>query len=204
MRGTKRSKEAQDRATGKGQRGKGLSQDLSRTFLLLFFVMLMAFILVIWPSLPQHLLGCLLAQYVIWLLRCGNVHVGLDVFGFLVPAVAAALLAVALRARGLTVLLPFTAEGVSVARLLAYAAISLLAIGALLPLAPPSVAVLAVKGSAIMAAIRPLPRLRGTNLGRLYAGHEADGPAPSLAGREGRALAGRGGLRHGPGPLAPR
>ncbi|MFP3402782.1 MAG: hypothetical protein RXN87_04500 [Acidilobus sp.] len=149
-------REAQEGATGKGQRGKGLSQDLSRTFLLLFFVMLMAFILVIWPSLPQHLLGCLLAQYVIWLLRCGNVYVGLDVFGSLVPAVAAALLAVALRARGLRVLLPFTAEGVSVTKLLAYVAISLLAIGVLLPLAPPSVAALAVKGSAVMAAILAL------------------------------------------------
>jgi len=148
-------REAQEGATGKGQGGKGLSQDPSRAFLLLFFVMLMAFIWVIWPSLPQHLLGCLLAQYVIWL-RCGNVYVGLDVFGSLVPAVAAALLAVALRARGLGALLHFTAEGVSVARLLAYAAISLLAIGVLLPLAPPSVAALAVKGSAVMAAILAL------------------------------------------------
>ena len=156
MRGTKRSKEAQGRATGKVQGGKGLSQDPSRTFLLLFFVMLMAFILVIWPSLPQHLLGCLLAQYVVWLLRCGNIYVGLDVFGSLVPAVAAALLAVALRARGLRVLLPFTAEGVSVARLLAYAAASLMIIGVLLPLAPPSVAALAVGGSAVMAAILAL------------------------------------------------
>ncbi|MFP3265697.1 MAG: hypothetical protein RXO54_07705, partial [Acidilobus sp.] len=111
---------------------------------------------VIWPSLPQHLLGHPLAQYVIWLLRCGNVYVGLDVFGSLVPAVAAALLAVALRARGLRVLLPFTVEGVSVARLLAYAAISLLAIGVLLPLAPPSVAALAVKGSAAIAAVLAL------------------------------------------------
>jgi hypothetical protein len=92
---------------------------------------------------------------VIWL-RCGNVYVGLDVFGSLVPMAAAALLAVALRARGLGVLLPFTAEGVSVARLLAYAAASLLAIGALLPLAPPSVAALAVRGSAAIAAVLAL------------------------------------------------
>jgi hypothetical protein len=121
-----------------------------------FSLTLAAFVRVIWPSLPQHLLGCLLARYVIWLLRCGNVYVGLDVFGSLVPMTAAALLAVALRARGLGVLLPFTAEGVSVARLLAYAAISLMAIGVLLPLAPPSVAALAVKGSAVMAAILAL------------------------------------------------
>ena len=156
MTSSERLREAQDRATGKGQRGKGLSQDLSRTFLLLFFVMLMAFILVIWPSLPQHLLGCLLAQYVIWLLRCGNVYVGLDVFGSLVPAVAAALLAVALRARGLRVLLPFAARGISVARLLAYAAASLMIIGVLLPLASPSAALLAVRGSATVAAVLAL------------------------------------------------
>ena len=156
MTSSERLREAQDRATGKGQRGKGLSQDLSRTFLLLFFVMLMAFILVIWPSLPQHLLGCLLAQYVIWLLRCGNVYVGLDVFGSLVPAVAAALLAVALRARGLRVLLPFAARGISVARLLAYAAATLLAIGVLLPLASPSATLLAVRGSAAIAAVLAL------------------------------------------------
>jgi hypothetical protein len=205
MRGTKRSKEAQGRATGKGQGGKGLSQDPSRTFLLLFFVMLMAFILVIWPSLPQHLLGCLLAQYVVWLLRCGNVYVGLDVFGSLAPMAAAALLAVALRARGLRVLLPFTAEDVSVARLLAYAAASLMIIGVLLPLAPPSVAALAVKGlSRHGGHPGPLPRLRGTNLGRCYAGYVAEGSAPSLASREGRALAGRRGIYHGPSHLAPR
>jgi len=154
--GPERLREAQEGATGKGQGGKGLSQALSLAFLIAFSFTLAAFIRVIWPSLPQHLLGCLLAQYVIWLLRCGNVYVGLDVFGSLVPAVAAALLAVALRARGLGALLHFTAEGVSVTKLLAYVAISLLAIGVLLPLAPPSVAALAVKGSAVMAAILAL------------------------------------------------
>jgi hypothetical protein len=151
-----RLREAQDVVIGEGRGGEGHSQALSLAFLLAFSLTLVAFIRVIWPSLLQHLLGCLLAQYVIWLLRCGNVYVGLDVFGSLVPMTAAALLAVALRARGLGVLLPFTAEGVSVARLLAYATISLLAIGVLLPLAPPSVAALAVKGSAVMAAILAL------------------------------------------------
>jgi hypothetical protein len=154
--GPERLREAQDVVIGEGRGGEGHSQALSLAFLLAFSLTLVAFIRVIWPSLPQHLLGCLLAQYVIWLLRCGNVYVGLDVFGSLVPAVAAALLAVALRARGLRVLLPFTAEGVSVARLLAYAAASLMIIGVLLPLAPPSVAALAVGGSAVMAAILAL------------------------------------------------
>ena len=156
MAGPRESREAQDVVIGEGRGGEGRSQALSLAFLIAFSFTLAAFIWVIWPSLPQHLLGCLLAQYVIWLLRCGNVYVGLDVFGSLVPMIAAALLAVALRARGLRVLLPFTAEGVSVTRLLAYAVISLLAIGVLLPLAPPSVAALAVKGSAVMAAILAL------------------------------------------------
>jgi len=109
---------------------------------------------VIWPSPLQRLLGHPLAQYVIWL-RCGDLRVGLDVFGSLVPMAAAALLAIALRARGLGALLPFAARGISVARLLAYAA-ALLAIGALLPLASPSVALLAVRGSATIAAVLAL------------------------------------------------
>jgi hypothetical protein len=156
LRGLKEFRKAQDRAIGEGQGDEGRSQALSLVFLVVFSLMLAAFIRVIWLSLPQHLLGHPLAQYVIWLLRCGNVYVGLDVFGSLVPMTAAALLAVALRARGLGVLLPFTAEGVSVTKLLAYAAISLLAIGVLLPLAPPSVAALAVKGSAAIAAVLAL------------------------------------------------
>jgi hypothetical protein len=110
---------------------------------------------VIWPLPLQRLLGHPLAQYVIWL-RCGGLNVGLDVFGSLVPMAAAALLAIALRARGLGALLPFAARGVSVARLLAYAAAALLAIGALLPLALPSVALLSVRGSATIAAVLAL------------------------------------------------
>jgi hypothetical protein len=110
---------------------------------------------VIWPSPIQRLLGHPLAQYVIWL-RCGGLNVGLDVFGSLVPMTAAALLAVALRERGLGALLPFAARGVSVARLLAYAAVALLAIGALLPLVSPSAALLAVRGSATIAAVLAL------------------------------------------------
>ncbi|MFP3320803.1 MAG: hypothetical protein RXO24_09580, partial [Acidilobus sp.] len=78
------------------------------------------------------------------------------VFCSLVPAAAAALLAVALRARGLRALLPFAVGGISVARLLAYAAASLMAIGALLPLASPSVDLLAVRGSAAIAAVLAL------------------------------------------------
>jgi hypothetical protein len=92
---------------------------------------------------------------VIWL-RCRGLNVGLEVFGSLVPMTAAALLAAALRARGLGALLPFAARGVSVARLLAYAAASLLAIGALLPLALPSAALPAVRGSATVAAVLAL------------------------------------------------
>jgi len=122
-----------------------------------FSLTLAAFIPVIWPLPLQRLLGHPLAQYVIWLLRCGDLNVGLDVFGSLIPAAAAALLAVALRARGLGALLPFAAKGVSVARLLAYAAVALLAIGVLLPLAPPSaVVLLAVRGSATVAAVLAL------------------------------------------------
>jgi hypothetical protein len=68
---------------------------------------------------------------------------------------AAALLAIALRARGLGALLPFAARGVSVARLLAYAA-ALLATGAMLLLASPSAALLAVRGSAAIAAVLAL------------------------------------------------
>jgi hypothetical protein len=45
---------------------------------------------------------------------------------------------------------------VSVARLLAYAAASLLATGALLPLASPSAALLAIRGSATIAAVLAL------------------------------------------------
>jgi hypothetical protein len=109
---------------------------------------------VIWPPPLHRLLGHSLAQYVIWL-RCRGLNVGLDVFGSLVPMAAAALLAIALRARGLGALLPFTARDISVARLLAYAA-ALLATGALLPLASPSAALLAVRGSATIAAVLAL------------------------------------------------
>jgi len=153
--GPKGPREAQERATGEGRGGEGRSQALSLVFLLAFSLTLVAFMPVIWPSPLQRLLGRPLAQYVIWL-RCRGLNVGLDVFGSLVPMTAAALLAIALRARGLGALLPFTAEGVSVARLLACAAASLMIMGVLLPLAPPSVAALAVKGSAVMAAILAL------------------------------------------------
>jgi len=149
-------REAQDGATGEGRGGEGHSQALSLAFLLAFSLTLVAFMPVIWPMPLQRLLGRPLAQYVIWL-RCWGLNVGLDVFGSLVPMAAAALLAVALRARGLGVLLPFAARDMSVARLLAYAAVSLLAIGALLPLASPSAAaLLAVRGSATIAAVLAL------------------------------------------------
>jgi hypothetical protein len=111
---------------------------------------------IIWPSPLQRLLGRPLAQYVIWL-RCRGLNVGLDVFGSLVPMAAAALLTVALKVRGLGALLPFAARGISVARLLAYAAVALLAIGAMIPLASPSAAALmAVRGSATIAAVLAL------------------------------------------------
>ena len=148
-------REAQDGAIGEGREGKGHSQAPSLAFLLALSLTLAAFMPVIWPRPLQRLLGRPLAQYVIWL-RCGDLRVGLDVFGFLAPMAAAALLAVALRARGLGALLPFAARGVSVARLLAYAAASLLAIGALLPLASPSAALLAVRGSATIAVVLAL------------------------------------------------
>ncbi|MFP3172223.1 MAG: hypothetical protein RXQ79_04175 [Acidilobus sp.] len=150
-----RSGEAQDGATGEGRGGKGHSQALALAFLLAFSLALVAFMPVIWPSPLQRLLGHPLAQYVTWL-RCWDLNVGLEVFGFLVPMAAAALLAVALRARGLGALLPFAARGISVARLLAYAAASLLATGVLLPLASPSVAALAIRGSAAIAAVLAL------------------------------------------------
>jgi len=171
-------REAQDGATEEGRGGKGRSQALPLAFLLAFSLTLVAFMPVIWPMPLQRLLGRPLAQYVIWL-RCRGLNVGLDVFGSLVPMTAAALLAIALRARGLRALLPFTARGVSVARLLAYAAVALLAIGApargisvarllayaavallaigaLLPLASPSAALLAVRSSATIAAVLAL------------------------------------------------
>jgi len=148
-------RENQDGATGEGRGGEGHSQAPSLAFLLAFSLTLVAFTPVIWPSPLQRLLGRPLAQYVIWL-RCGDLRVGLDVFGSLVPMAAAALLTAALRARGLGAFLPFAARGVSVARLLAYAAASLLAIGAMLPLASPSVALLAVRGSATVAAVLAL------------------------------------------------
>jgi len=153
--GPRESGEAQDGAIGEGREGKGHSQAPSLAFLLAFSLTLVAFMPVIWPSPLQRLLGHPLAQYVIWL-RCGDLNVGLDVFGSLVPMAAAALLAVALRARGLGALLPFTARGISVARLLTYAAVALLAIGAMLPLALPSAALLAVRGSATIAAVLAL------------------------------------------------
>jgi len=154
--GPERLREAQDEATGEGQGDEGRSQALSLVFFVVFSLTLVAFMPVIWPLPLQRLLGRPLAQYVIWL-RCEDLRVGLDVFGSLVPMAAAALLAVALRARGLGALLPFAARGISVARLLAYAAASLLAIGALLPLALPSAAVLlAVRGSATVAAVLAL------------------------------------------------
>jgi hypothetical protein len=111
-----RLREAQDGAIGEGRGGEGRSQALPLAFLLAFSLTLVAFIPVIWPLPLQRLLGHPLAQYVIWL-RCGDLKVGLDVFGSLIPAAAAALLAVALRAKGLGALLPFTARGISVARL---------------------------------------------------------------------------------------
>jgi len=153
--GPEGSGEAQDVVIGEGRGREGHSQASSLAFLLAFSLTLVAFMPVIWPSPLQRLLGHPLAQYVIWL-RCRNLNVGLDVFGSLVPMTAAALLAVALRARGLGALLPFAARGVSVTRLLAYAAVALLAIGALLPLASPSVALLAVRGSAAIAAVLAL------------------------------------------------
>ena len=100
MAGPRESREAQDGATGEGRGGEGHSQALPLAFLLAFSLTLVAFMPVIWPSPIQRLLGRPLAQYVIWL-RCGGLNVGLDVFGSLVPMTAAALLAVALRARGL-------------------------------------------------------------------------------------------------------
>jgi len=148
-------REAQEGATGERRGGEGNSQALPLAFLLAFSLTLVAFMPVIWPSPLQRLLGRPLAQYVIWL-RCWGLNVGLDVFGSLIPATTAALLAVTMRARGLGALLPFAARGISVARLLAYAAASLLAIGALLPLVLPSTALLAVRGSATIAAVLAL------------------------------------------------
>jgi len=149
------SREAQERATGEGRGGEGHSQALPLALLLAFSLALVAFMPVIWPMPLQRLLGHPLAQYVIWL-RCRGLKVGLDVFGSMIPMTAAALLAVALRARGLGALLPFAARGISVARLLAYAAVSLLAVGAMIPLALPSAALLAVRGSAAIAAVLAL------------------------------------------------
>jgi len=156
MRGTKRSKEAQDRATGKGQGGKGPWRALALTFLLALPLIPLPLIPALLLSFLQHHLGCLLAQYVIWL-GPRDFCVGFDVFGSLIPAAAAALLAIAMRTRGLSVFLPlpFAARGVSVARLLAYAA-ALPAIGALLPLAWLSAARLAAKSSVIIAALLAL------------------------------------------------
>ncbi|MFP3287145.1 MAG: hypothetical protein RXP86_07825 [Acidilobus sp.] len=148
-------REAQERATGEGRGGEDRSQALSMAFLLAFSLTLAAFTPVIWPSFLQRLLGHPLAQYVIWL-RCGDLRVGLDVFGSLVPAAAAALLAVALRARGLRALLPFAARGISVARLLTYATVAFLATGAMLPLVSPSATLLAIRGSAAIAAVLAL------------------------------------------------
>jgi len=153
--GPRESREAQDVVIGEGRGGEGHGQALSLAFLLAFSLTLVAFMPVIWPSPLQRLLGHPLAQYVIWL-RCRGLNVGLDVFGSLVPMAAAALLAIALRTRGLGTLLPFAAKGISVARLLAYAAASLLAIGALLPLVLPSASLLAVRGSAAIAAVLAL------------------------------------------------
>jgi len=147
--------EAQEGATGEGRGGEGNSQALPLAFLLAFSLTLVAFMPVIWPSPIQRLLGHPLAQYVIWL-RCRGLNVGLDVFGSLIPAATAALLAIALRARGLGALLPFAARGISVARLLTYAAVAFLATGALLPLALPSATLMAVRGSATIAAVLAL------------------------------------------------
>ena len=155
MTGPEGPREAHDGAIGEGREGEGHSQALPLAFLLAFSLALVAFMPVIWPSPLQRLLGHSLAQYVIWL-RCGGLNVGLDVFGSLVPMAAAALLAIALRARGLGALLPFATKGISVARLLTYAAVALLAIGAMLPLVSPSAALLAVRGSATIAAVLAL------------------------------------------------
>jgi len=153
--GPRESGEAQGGAIEEGRGGEGHSQALPLAFLLAFSLTLVAFMPVIWPSPLQSLLGRPLAQYVIWL-RCRDLRVGLDVFGSLIPAAAAALLAIVLRARGLGALLPFAARGISVARLLAYAAVALLAVGAMLPLASPSAPLLAVRGSATIAAVLAL------------------------------------------------
>jgi hypothetical protein len=153
--GPERPGEAQDGARGEGRGGEGNSQALSLAFLLAFSLTLVAFMPVIWPSPLQRLLGHPLAQHVIWL-RCGDLNVGLDVFGSLVPMAAAALLVIALRARDLRALLPFAARGISIARLLAYAAVALLAIGVLLPLASPSATLMAVRDSAAIAAVLAL------------------------------------------------
>jgi len=202
--GPEGSREAQERATGEGRGGKGNSQALPLAFLLAFSLTLVAFTPVIWPSPLQRLLGHPLAQYVIWL-RCRGLNVGLDVFGSLVPMTAAALLAVALRARGLGALLPFAARGISVARLLAYAAVSLLAVGAMLPLASPSAAaLLAVRGSATIAAVLALCLVYAVPVVAAMQVLWPRGQPLQLLAERARALAGRGGLRHGPGPLAPR
>jgi len=134
---------------------KAIARPSSLVFLLAFSLTLAAFMPVIWPSPIQRLLGHPLAQYVVWL-RCRGLNVGLDVFGSVIPATTAALLTVALKVRGLGALLPFAARGISVARLLAYAAASLLATGALLPLVSPSAALLAVRGSPTIAAVLAL------------------------------------------------
>jgi len=153
--GPRESREAQEGAIEEGRGGEGQGKGLTMAFLLAFSLTLVVFMPVIWPSPLQRLLGRPLAQYVIWL-RCGNLNVGLDVFGSLAPMAAAALLAIALRARGLRALLPFAARGISVARLLAYAAVALLATGAMIPLVSPSAALLAVRGSATIAAVLAL------------------------------------------------
>ena len=189
MAGPRESGEVQDGAIGEGRGGKGNSQAPSLAFLLAFSLTLMAFMPVIWPSPLQRLLGHPLAQYVIWL-RCRGLNVGLDVFGSLVPMAAAALLAIALRTRGLGALLPFAARGVSVARLLAYAAASLLAIGALLPLASPSVALLAVRGSAAIAAVLALCLVYSVPVVAAMQVMRPRGQPLPLASREGGALAG--------------
>jgi uncharacterized membrane protein len=201
--GPRESGEAQERAREEGRGGEGRGQALPLAFLLAFSLTLVAFMPVILPLPLQRLLGHPLAQYVIWL-RCRDLNVGLDVFGSLAPMTAAALLAIALRARGLGALLPFAARGIGVARLLAYAAVALLATGAMIPLASPSVALLAVRGSATIAAVLALCLVYAVPLVAAMQVVRPRGRPPSLAGREGRALAGRGGLRHGPGTLAPR
>jgi hypothetical protein len=198
------SREAQEGARGKGRGGEGHSQALSLVFLLAFSLTLVAFMPVIWPSPLQRLLGHPLAQYVIWL-RCGGLNVGLDVFGSLVPMAAAALLAVALKARGLGALLPFAARGISVARLLAYAAVALLATDAMLPLVSPSAALLAVRGSAAIAAVLALCLVYAVPVvAAVMQVMRPMGWAPSLAGREGRALGWPQRPTSRPWPLAPR